>query len=52
MGRKKSKVKGSKDINEYINIIRSKCYAIYNEMVSLKSHIYYRQLIPTYKKIL
>lgn len=33
------KVKGSKEINDYINVIRSKCYALYNEMVSLKLHI-------------
>lgn len=36
---KNQKVKGSKEINDYINVIRSKCYALYNEMVSLKLHI-------------
>lgn len=36
---KNQKVKGSKDINEYLNIIRSKCYTLYNEMVSLRLHI-------------
>ena len=39
---KKQKVKGfknSKDLNEYIDVIRSKCYALENEMLFLKLHI-------------
>ncbi len=47
---KNQKAKGSKEINEYINIIRSKCYVIYNEMVSLKSHITIDNLFQHIKK--
>ena len=28
------KVKGSKDLNDYINLVRSQCYALHSEMVS------------------
>ena len=32
---KKQKVKGSKELNDYIDVVRTKCYALYNEMCSL-----------------
>ena len=36
---KKQKVKGSKELNDYIDVVRTKCYALYNEMCSLNLHI-------------
>lgn len=36
---KNQKAKGSKELNEYINTIRSRCYALESEMISLKLHL-------------
>lgn len=43
------KVKGSKDLNDYINLVRSQCYALHSEMVSLKLHITAETFIYAYK---
>ena len=36
---KNQKAKGSKELNEYIDTIRSRCYALESEMLSLKLHL-------------
>ena len=43
------KVKGSKDLNDYINLVRSQCYALHSEMVSLKLHITAETFVYAYK---
>lgn len=43
------KVKGSKELNDYINLVRSQCYALHSEMVSLKLHITAETFVDAYK---
>lgn len=46
---KEQKVKGSKELNDYINLIRSKCYTIYNQMLSLNLHITVETFVDAFK---
>lgn len=43
------KVKGSKELNNYINVVRAQCYALHNEMLSLKMHVTTDSFVDAYK---